>query len=633
MSREKKTSEVLSNPINYLFFGFYFLVLSFIHIYHVFLIERSISFSTYFFLAYALGQCVIETLILVIFAGLIHHYLPRAKNLFIFLVFFLFVSRLVDFPLVRLMDMSFWFALNFVVQMSYSDFIELLIASNVSILVWIVAGLAGISLLLSGIFLFRVTEKWALKRRWALPFSKFAMTICSISVFLTSWDFSVKNRISHTNFDRFEKTLPWKYTFFPPKTDYLSLKAALQEPRGEEELIQSLDSRFFSLARRPDIYLFIVESLREDYLTSTNTPVLSRFREENVSFDLALANANATHISWFSLFHSQFPFYWGKTNPEDIKEGSIPLRLLKKMGYKIYVSSSARLGYFQMDRVIFGEGERLADFLFISEDEDIGEPYARDQKAIDNLLLEMQKGSSGRLFIVFLDATHHDYSWPSEMTKFFPFDEKVNYISAAISNGGLDKIKNRYRNALYFIDGQFGKFFKALDASPGGSDAVVVVTGDHGEEFYEHGNLFHASGLTQPQIHVPLYYRLGQNSSMRSQCKMTSHMDIFPTLFHYLIGEDLVGDVLQGESIFKLNRWPFAVVSRFNAVGSPYEFCIHNGARKITASFIDRKNIFNSKALKIHSLRNCHDEIILKEPSAVQEEFGPALERIFSAKR
>src|SRR5262249_41738714 len=143
------------------------------------------------------------------------------------------------------------------------------------------------------------------------------------------------------------------------------------------------------------------------------------------------------------------------------------------------------------------------------------------------------------------------------------------------------------------------------------------------------------SGLTEPQLHIPLYYRFGKNSLVAtgSQCKMTSHMDIFPTLFHYLIGEDLIGDVLQGESIFKMNRWPFAVVSRFNAIGSPYEFCIHNGSMKIIASFIDRKNIFNSKALKIHSLRNCHDETIVKELSAVHEEFGPALERIFSTNK
>jgi glucan phosphoethanolaminetransferase (alkaline phosphatase superfamily) len=570
-----------------------------------------------------------ETVGLILIAGIVVRDFPRIKSFFVLIIFFLFISHLIDFPLVRLMDLTFWYALNFAAQTSYSNSIELLLASNVSIFIWVIAGLIGISLLLSGLFLYRMTERWAMRHQLMISFPMLGASLCTIYLFLVSWDYSVRGHISKTHFDRFQKTLPWKCTFFPEKIDYLSLKTTLQEPQGEEELMGSLDSRFFSLVCKPDIYLFIVESLREDYITLENAPHLTRFKEENISFELALSNANATHISWYSLFHSQFPFYWGKTDPEETKGGSIPLQILKKMGYKIYVSSSARLAYFQMNRVIFGEGERLADALFISDDEDCDEPFERDQKAIDNLLLEMQKGGSGRVFIVFLDATHHDYSWPSEMSKYFPFEEKINYISAAISKKGLEKIKNRYRNALYFIDDQFGKFLNALDSAPGGKDAIVVMTGDHGEEFYEHGNLFHASALSQPQMHVPLYYRFGQNQTLHADCKMTSHMDIFPTLFHYLIGEDLMREVLQGESVFRARRWPYAVVARFNAISSPYEFCIHNGVYKLLVTFNDAHNIFNAKKLKIISTKNCQDETIVKQLDVIHDEFGAAFERIF----
>ncbi len=621
--------EVPRTPINYLFFGFYFAIIAIIHVFHVFLIESVTSLSTYFFVAYAFAECAIETLGLILIAEIVMNHFPRLKNLFVLIFFFLFISHLIDFPLVRLMDMTFWYSLNFITQMSYSNFFELLVASNVSILVWVIAGLMGISLLLSGLFLYRITEKWAMRRALFASIPVLSGSLCTICLLLLGWDYSIRERVSRTNFDRFQKTLPWKCTFIPHRVDYLSLKTTLQEPQGEEELMRSLDSRVFSLVRKPDIYLFIVESLREDYITAEITPHLTCFKKDYTSFDLALSNANATHISWFSLFYSQFPFFWGRVDPEEIKGGSVPLQLLKKMGYKVYVSSSARLAYFHMNRVIFGEGEHLADALFLPDDEDCDEPYERDQKAIDHLLVEMQKGGAGRLFIVFLDATHHDYSWPSEMSQFFPFEEKINYISAAMSKKGLEKIKNRYRNALYFIDDQFGKFLKALESTPGGKDAVVVITGDHGEEFYEHGNLFHASSLSEPQMHVPLYYRFGQNEALHTNCKMTCHMDIFPTLFHYLIGEDLMGDVFQGESIFKTNRWPYTIVARFNAISSPHEFCIHNGKNKLLATFSDERNIFNSRGLKIISTKNCQDETIVKELNAIHDEFGPALERIF----
>lgn len=631
MNRKMENSAFPRRSINYLFFGFYFTIIAIIHVFHIFIIEPATSVSTCFFIAYAVVQSAMETVGLMFIASLIIHYLPKLKTLFILGVFFLFIGHLIDFPLVRMMDMTFWHAFNFISQMSYTNFLELLLASNVSIFIWVVAGVIGISILFSGIILYHYTEKWTKRHPITASSPMLCFSLCLLCLFLVGWDFSFRHHVPEAHFDRFQKTLPWKFTFFPPKMEFLSLRATLQEPHADEELMGKLDSRVFSLARKPDVYLFIVESLRADYINLENSPNLYHFKKKNLSFDLALSNANATHISWFSLFHSQFPFYWAKKTPREMRAGSMPLQILKKMGYKIHVSSSSRLSYFQMNRLIFGEGDRLADTMFISEDVDCVEPYERDRKAMDNLFAKMQEEGSGRLFIVFLDATHLDYSWPREMTKFFPFEEKINYLSAAISKKGLEKIKNRYKNALYFADDQLGRFFEALETAPGGKAAVVVIAGDHGEEFYEHGHLFHASSLTEPQIRIPLFYRFGQNPPFQTDCKMTSHMDIFPTVFHYLLGEELMGEVLQGESIFKKNRWPYTIIARFNAISSPYEFCIHNGSSKLLASFKDKKNIFNSKGLKIISTKNSQDETILRELTGIYEEFGPAFERIFSS--
>ena len=96
-----------------------------------------------------------------------------------------------------------------------------------------------------------------------------------------------------------------------------------------------------------------------------------------------------------------------------------------------------------MNRVIFGEGEHLHDPLFIFSDEDCDEPFKYNQKAIDSVLGEMKKRELAA-FHHLLDATHLDYSWPSEMSKFYPFDEKIDYIDAAIGRNGLEKIKNHY---------------------------------------------------------------------------------------------------------------------------------------------------------------------------------------------
>jgi membrane-anchored protein YejM (alkaline phosphatase superfamily) len=240
--------------------------------------------------------------------------------------------------------------------------------------------------------------------------------------------------------------------------------------------------------------------------------------------------------------------------------------------------------------------------------------------------------SGGRLFIVFLDSTHHDYSWQEEYSVFKPYEEKINFLKVALSNKGLEGIKNRYRNALYYVDALFGKFMQAFDGYQGKEEAVIVVLGDHAEEFYEEGRLFHASSLSHAQTHIPLYYKFGSTSPFKSKehASMSCQMDIFPTLLHYLTGKEVLQDVLQGRSIFSENRWPFTIMARFNASRNPCEFSIHNGKQKLTATFSDERDIFNAKGLRIISLKNDRNEIISHDLHSIKEHFGDALDQMFT---
>src|SRR5581483_4432687 len=525
MNRGKQSPKTLRAPINYIFFGCYFFIIAAIHVFHIFLIEPSISPSTYHFALFAIAQCALETFVLILLAGVIATYLPRLINPYAMIVFALFLGHLIDFPLERLMDISFWDAVHFISQESYANFIELLLATNVSMLIWAIVAVAIFGFLSSSIWMYKVSAKWAQKRSFTLSSRKLANVIGVIFVLFLSWDYGMKSHISLLYSDRFEKALPWKSTFISSRTDPIVLKSSLQEWEGGEVLMRKLDSRAFSLSQKPDIYVFVVESLRDDYITNENAPHLKQFKEKNISFETTFSNANATHLSWFSLFHSTFPFYWGKIDPETWKKGSVPLRLFKKMGYKIHLASAARLTFYQMNRLIFGEGEHLADSIFFPDQEKCCEPYLRDQSVMAHTIQQMNDERSGRLFLIFLDATHFDYSWPKEKTFFTPFVEKINYFTAAFEKRKPRMIINRYKNAIRFVVSQFGKFMDALEKTAGGKEAVVVITGDHGEEFYEHGNLFHASALSEPQITPPIYYKFGENGSLKEkmECPMTCH--------------------------------------------------------------------------------------------------------------
>ena len=617
--------------VNYLFFGAYFLMVLTIHLVHVFLVQPA-GIPSYFFATYALAQCALEVCFLGLVVAVLRQILPRRLyRALSALLLLLFTIHLIDFFLVRLMNMSFWFALQFVLQQTGKNFIEMLYASSVPLWIWAGGGLFIFLFLGSGVALFCWSERCTDRRPYLLSYPMLIAVMGVLFLFLMSWERLAPQMVHNKAFERYQKTLPWKMTWITPPYEEWYLKERLTPPKEEEMAWKSLDSRAFALTRRPDIYLFVIESLREDYIIPEYAPHLSAFRDNNIHFDLAFSNSNSTNGEWFSIFSSKQPFYLGANSLTQSSSGSVPLRWLKKMGYQIHVLSSARLGYYQMDRLIFGEGLSLTDSFFAPDEEECEEPYQKDQETMGQLIRKMGESppASGRVFIVFLDATHHDYSWPpEEFSLFRPFEDKVHYLKMAWGCDEMNSVRNRYRNALCFVDSLIGQFREALDRSPRGKEAVVVMTADHAEEFGEQGHLFHATALTHQQLHVPLYYKFGENQELKPRCSMTSHIDIFPSLFHYLIGEDLFHEVLQGESIFREDRWPYVVSGRFNANRPPFEFSIHNGQDKMIARFDNEQEIFKARKLKILAIKDRNEENVECDSETMQHLFREAVDHL-----
>lgn len=68
--------------------------------------------------------------------------------------------------------------------------------------------------------------------------------------------------------------------------------------------------------------------------------------------------------------------------------------------------------------------------------------------------------------------------------------------------------RERYRQEVSFADAQLGRVLAALEARGLAETTIVIVTGDHGEEFGEHGGNRHKSTVYEEQSHVPLVIRI-----------------------------------------------------------------------------------------------------------------------------
>ncbi len=620
--------------LNYIYFGCYFLFLCFIHIYHLLLMHPVNGKHLEVYLSFVLLQSFVEAFLFACFFSVL---VLRRKTFFLIVLLsiltLLSFVRLADFTLVRLMDVSAWRWIELVAHETLTNFIEMLYATNIKLVFWFTGFVGLITAIGINIALFFFTQKMCKTKVFHFSSRKMTSFCLTGLVVLGALDVSCFISQMPGASQHYVKALPWKRKFLHARQDKITVSGYLQAP--QEMSLSSAGSELFSLERKPDIFLFIVESLRADYLTEEVTPTLARFRQDNYSFENTLSNSNCTHKSWFSIFYSMYPFYWTKYAPKQWKQGGVPLSLLKKMGYQINVYASSRLGYYSMDERLFGEKRHLADQLYEFRSSQSLSPADMDQLVMKKLSedLETSPQKGGRVFILFLDGTHFDYSWPKEKKlKFLPISDGLNYPEIIGERRSVDLIQNRYKNALNTIDDLFMSFQKTMVQLGMWEDAAIVFTADHGEEFNEHGCMFHASHLSLPQLSIPLYVKLGKDftGDIPDLTRKASQVDIFPTLLHYVTGDNLCSPFFQGESLLAPPKKDYRIGGRSNASLPPHEFYIERGSYRATLEFCHSEDIFHSRMLKVQSIVDEKEELVPFSSSFFQSQFGSVLDQLFS---
>lgn len=625
--------------INYLYFGVLFLIFSLVHCTHIQLIEYGGWKLKTLFLFYAIGQSLLEVGFLVLLSGWIGAWKKKYQWIFVVCTLVLLLLHLIDFPLVRMMDLSIWQACKLILQETWNNFIEMLHATHIRMFTWIGLGIGCLLFLILGLLGYAVSE------RYSISLSMRAC-VCTLAIFpltMLLCDCVLSPYFPVSYWRTYERTLPWKRTFASVKESKISLQSHLQPMLNEKEMLESISQVVspFSMQlvvektaeyqKQPDIFLFIIESLRRDYLTNEVAPHLTDLERVSTSAVENIASANATQLSWFSIFYGKFPFYFATLKERKWQSGSPALYLLKKMGYRIEVFSAARLSYYKMDELIFGKNLQLADAIHSYPHDDFTPAYESDRRTMEHLIARAtEKGNQrGRCYIIFLESTHFGYSWPTEKCVFWPCDDQINYLDLLVSKRTLPSVQNRYRNAIHYLDDLFGDFIQALKKTKKWEDAVIAVTSDHGEEFYEGGHLFHASSLNSAQTRIPLFFKLGKRPK-ESASILGSHIDLFPTLFHHLLQqEEPFQQFFDGQSILTAKKWPYTLTGRYNGCCNPYEFCMETPRQKLIAQFTQPQRLFETQEIRIMELRDTKDRQIESSSHAIEKEFLSGINELF----
>ncbi len=315
-------------------------------------------------------------------------------------------------------------------------------------------------------------------------------------------------------------------------------------------------------AERPMNLLFVlIDGLRFDMLNPEVMPHWSRLAERSQVFERHVSSGNATRFGVFGLFSGLYGHYW--FDALENRRGSVLIEELKKQGYDFGFFANARLTSPEFDKTVFAAvADRIPEKTpgrTVIERE-----YAILRQARAFLAQERQQPFFG---LVFFDAPHA-YVSPPEDAIFQPALKSINYLEL---DNGSDPLPflNRYRNAVHFDDRLTGELLDSLEQQGLMDNTIIVLTGDHGQEANETktNSWGHNSNFSRWQIQTPLLiYWPGKPP--RHFDKLTSHVDVAPTLLRDLLGcRNPVSDYSNGLPLFGPKEHDFRLVKNWTDQG------------------------------------------------------------------
>jgi hypothetical protein len=321
-----------------------------------------------------------------------------------------------------------------------------------------------------------------------------------------------------------------------------------------------------SKEKKPNIFIFTVDSLRQDYLSAYNprvkfTPSLGAIAEESLVMENAFTHYGATGLSEPSIWvggmgvHKQYvtPFH--------------PMNTLQKLieaeGYQAYIS---------MDTIL-SVVVKPAPYIEELNDEEGGREYELCG-CLKNLQtkLETRSDTAKPVFV---------YTQPQNI--------HVSVINrqgkTVVEEGDYEGFYPPYASRIKKFDRCFGEFIGYLKSKGLYDNSIIVFTADHGDSLGEDGRWGHAYTIYPEIVRIPLIIHLPpdlQKQVVWNTKNVAFSTDITPSLYYLFGHRNLINNPLFGRPLFTetepeqtayLKPW-YLIASSYGAV---YGILSNNG--------------------------------------------------------
>lgn len=330
-------------------------------------------------------------------------------------------------------------------------------------------------------------------------------------------------------------------------------------------------------ATGPNVVMIVVDTLRADHTTLAGysldtTPFMSELASSRATaFTAASAPATATAPSIKGVFSAQAPSHWGFSRvkePPPSDAWTLP-QAFQRAGYRTAAFSlngqldGFRTGfdqfwcaggwaYYRSSPLLHGllDGgsgwaglQRVADWRLHTQQGQVARGLARAW---------LQDGAEAPFFLYLHTVDPHwpyyEHGFGLASTEETP-DEPLSHVDLLRLQHGDRRIRvlpemaalreliGRYDEEVRFSDDVLRAVVSDLEALGVDDSTLIVLLGDHGEEFFEHDGFSHGHDVYEEQVHVPLLVRWPRGAAFESMPSRVeapvSLIDTFATLVDY----------------------------------------------------------------------------------------------------
>ena len=299
------------------------------------------------------------------------------------------------------------------------------------------------------------------------------------------------------------------------------------------------------------VVFILVDTLRADVAddSSVDTPNLDALRADGVSFVNAFSSSSWTRPGVASLWTSMHP----SAHSAQTKSSRLPEAV--DTWAERFAGAQFRTGALVNNvnvTATYGFDQGFDDFVYLPPDYPLGATDAvfglAMYKVLHRLEERVRPGSVSRYYQPAPKVLDLARAWIEErgaarwalsvhlMEPHDPyFDESGNGYARAKNpqpaESEREELLRRYKGEVEAMDRALGPFIEWLKESGRYDRTTIVLTSDHGEEFYEHGGWWHGTALYGESTHVPLIIKLPEQELASKRVPWSVRtIDVVPTL-------------------------------------------------------------------------------------------------------